>query len=97
MADVRELDFSPRQFRTRFGGLFLFLPPLAEVPFDTLLREAGFPGSEMVPAGHTMRALKLFGNARHSHVMSHVFDEGLNVIPKRAFLTEYSCRIDPRC
>jgi hypothetical protein len=34
----------------------------------------------MVPPGHAMRALlalKLFGNARHSHVMSHVFDEGL--------------------
>ena len=46
---------------------------------------------------------KLFGNARHSHIMSHVFDEGLalfaglNVSPKRAFLTEYSTRIDPRC
>jgi hypothetical protein len=58
----------------------------------------------MIPAGQAMRsllALKLFGNARHSHVMSSVFDEGLamfaglNVIPKRSFLTEYSCRIDP--
>jgi hypothetical protein len=106
VADVRELDLAPRQFRTHFGGLFLFLPALAQIPFDALLKEAGFPGSEMVPAGHAMRALlalKLFGNARHSHVMSHVFDEGLalfaglNVIPKRAFLTEYSCRIDPRC
>ena len=50
----------------------------------------------------SLLALKLFGNARHSHVMSAVFDEGLalfaglNVIPKRSFLTEYSCRIDPR-
>ena len=48
-------------------------------------------------------ALKLFGSARHSHVMSSVLDEGLalfaglNVIPKRSFLTEYSCRIDPAC
>jgi len=47
--------------------------------------------------------LKLYGNARHSHVMSHVLDEGLalfaglNVIPKRSFLTEYSCRIKPGC
>jgi hypothetical protein len=46
-------------------------------------------------------ALKLFGSARHSHVRSAVLDEGLalfaglNVIPKRSFLTEYSCRIDP--
>src|SRR6185436_15924587 len=45
----------------------------------------------------------LAGNARHSHVMSYVLDEGLalfaglNVIPKRSFLTEYSCRVDPDC
>jgi len=72
--------------------------------FDKLIRRVGLPGSKMVPASCAMRsllALKLFGNARHSHVMSKVFDEGLalfsglNVIPKRAFLTEYSCRIDP--
>ena len=106
VADVRQLNLEPRRFRTKFGGLFLFLPYLAEIPFDKMLRRAGFPGSKMVPAGQAMRsllALKLFGNARHSHVMSYVFDEGLalfaglNVIPKRAFLTEYSCRIDPGC
>ena len=105
VADVRQLDLSPRRFRTRFGGLFLFVPYLAQVPFEELLERAGFPGSTMVPAAQAMRsllALKLFGNARHSHVMSYVFDEGLaafaglNVMPKRAFLTEYSCRIDPR-
>src|SRR5215471_8359741 len=26
VADVRQLDLGPRQFRTQFGGLFLFLP-----------------------------------------------------------------------
>lgn len=76
------------------------------LPFDDLLDEAGLPGSTKMPAAQAMRALlalKLFGNARHSHVMSYVFDEGLalfaglNVMPKRAFLTEYSCRIDPAC
>ncbi len=106
VADVRRLDLRPRQLRTKFGGLFLFLPYLAAIPFDQLLDEAGLPSSKKVPAAHAMRALlalKLFGNARHSHVMSSVFDEGLalfaglNVIPKRAFLTEYSCRIDPSC
>lgn len=106
IADVQRLDLSPRRFRTRFGGLFLFLPYLARIPFDRLLADAGFPGSKMIPAGHAMRALlalKLFGNARHSHVMSDVLDEGLalfsglNCTPKRAFLTEYSCRIDPAC
>jgi hypothetical protein len=104
--DVGRLDLRPRQLRTKFGGLFLFVPYLAAIPFDTLLAEAGLPGSKKIPAAHAMRALlalKLFGNARHSHVMSYVFDEGLalfaglNVMPKRAFLTEYSCRIDPEC
>src|SRR5207237_4038338 len=103
-ADIRQLYLTPRSLRTRFGGLFLFLPFLAQIPLDQLLSETHFPGSRMIPAGAALRSLlglKLFGNARHSHVMSSVFDEGLalfaglNVIPKRSFLTEYSCRIAP--
>jgi hypothetical protein len=106
VADVRQLDLTPRSFRTRFGGLFLFLPFLAQIPLETLLRETHFPGSRMIPASAALRSLlglKLFGSARHSHVMSSVFDEGLalfaglNVVPKRSFLTEYSCRIAPPC
>src|SRR6266704_2672067 len=106
VADIRQLDLTPRSLRTRFGGLFLFLPFLAQSPLDKLLRETHFPGSRMIPAGAAMRSLlglKLFGSARHSHVMSSVFDEGLalfaglNVVPKRSFLTEYSCRIVPSC
>jgi hypothetical protein len=106
VADVRQLDLSPRSFRTKFGGLFLFLPMLASIPLDRILKKSGFPGSEMIPPGSAMRsllALKLFGTARHGHVMSVVLDKGLalfaglNVIPKRSFLTEYSCRISPAC
>ena len=105
VANVQALDLSERQFRTKFGGLFLFLPDLARIPFDDIVKKAGLPGTKMIPAGHATRsllALKLAGNARHSHVMSHVFDEGLalfaglNVIPKRSYLTTYSCRIDPK-
>jgi len=60
----------------------------------------------MVPATQAFRsllALKLYGTQRHLHVMSAVLDEGLalfaglNIIPKRSFLTEYSCRLDPSC
>jgi hypothetical protein len=106
VADVRQLDLKPASFRTKFGGLFLFLPMLASIPLDRILHEAGFPGSQMIPSGCAMRsllALKLFGTARHSHVMSLVLDQGLalfaglNVIPKRSYLTEYSCRIAPAC
>jgi len=106
VADVGQLDLTPRQVHSKFGGLFLFVPLLAAMPFDRMLGEVGFPGSKMIPAGYAIRsllALKLFGSARHSHIMSYVLDEGLalfaglNVIPKRSFLTEYSCRIDPQC
>jgi hypothetical protein len=106
VADVRQLDLTPRHLRTKFGGLFLFLPWLIAADLDKLLAQGGFPGSAMVPAACAMRsllALKLFGNARHSHVMSSVLDEGLalfaglNVVPKRSFLTEYSGRVASSC
>src|SRR5271157_2358643 len=105
-ADARALSLDPRTVRTKFGGLFLFLPMLAEIGFDRVIGRCGLPGTQMVPASHALRsllALKLFGTQRHLHVMSAVLDEGLalfaglNVIPKRSFLTEYSCRLDPSC
>jgi transposase len=105
-ADVRALSLEPRTVRTKFGGLFLFLPALAEIGFDRVIGRCGLPGTQLVPASHALRsllALKLFGTQRHTHVMSAVLDEGLalfaglNVVPKRSFLTEYSCRIDPKC
>lgn len=106
VANVQLLDLSDRHFRTDFGGLFLFVPYLAVMPWGKILDDSGFPGSKMIPAGQAMRSLlglKLYGSARHSHVMSEVFDPGLalfaglNCIPKRSFLTEYSCRIGPTC
>jgi hypothetical protein len=104
VADVNALDLNPRTFRTQFGGLFLFVPYLIEIGLRDIVERAHLPGSKMIPADCAIRsllALKLFGRRRHSHVMSYVMDEGLalfaglNAIPKRAFLTEYSCRIHP--
>lgn len=104
VSDVSRLDLSVRRFRTQFGGLYLFVPYLAQIRLEKLLEDAGLPGTKMIPAAQailSLLGLKLFGSARHSHVMSYVLDEGLalfaglNVVPKRSFLTEYSCRIDP--
>lgn len=106
VADVRAFDLSPRELRTDVGGLFLFVPALAQVGFDQMMAKVGLPGSRMVPAGAAVRsvlALKLTGEARTSHGMAKVFDEGLalfaglNAIPKRSFLSEYSCRVRPAC
>ena len=44
VADVEQLNLEPRHFRTKFGGLFLFLPTLATLGLDQLLERAGFPG-----------------------------------------------------
>lgn len=106
VADARAFSLTPRQWRTEFGGLFLFIPLLVALRFEEVMARVKLPGTAQIPAAHAMRsllALKLFGRARHRHVMPSVFDEGLalfaglNAIPKRSYLTEYSCRVDPRC
>ena len=105
-ADARALDLEPRTIRTTFGGLFLFVPAMVQMGFDRLIERCDLPGTKTVPAAHALRsllALKLFGTERHTHVMSAVLDEGLalfaglNVIPKRSYLSEYSARIAPAC
>ena len=42
VADVRQVPFAPR-FRTRFGGLFLFLPYLVRLDLDGLLAAGRLP------------------------------------------------------
>lgn len=105
VADVRQLSLAPRRFETVCGGLFLFVPGLVALDLESLAKRAGLPGSKMIPAEHALRsmlALKLWSIEHRSHVMPQVADEGLgllaglNVIPKRSFLTEYSSRIGHR-
>lgn len=105
VADRRALDLAPRSLRTYFGGLFLFAPYLARIDIDTLAADSGLPGSRMISAGDALRsllALKLWGIGRPTQVMAETLDPGLalfaglKLIPKRATLTEYSCRVDPR-
>ena len=101
-ADVRALSLAPRRLTTQHGGLFLFLPELVRFGLDGLARKIGLPDSKMIPAGCALRsmlALKLTAIDRSSHVMPQVTDEGLalfaglNVIPKKSFLSEYSNRV----
>src|SRR6266446_2312122 len=104
VADVREFSLSPgTQFTTRCGGLFLFVPDLVRLQFDALVKQARLPGSVMIPPEHALRAtmaLKLWSVERKSHVMSLVTDPGLalfcglNAIPKKSYLCEYSSRLD---
>jgi hypothetical protein len=83
------------------AGVFLFLPLLARLGFDTLVRQAGYPGSRMIPAAAallSLLALKLLDKERRSHISDFNFDEalglfaGLNVPPKKSYATDYSYR-----
>jgi hypothetical protein len=74
---------------------------LARLGFDQIVGTAGYPGSKMIPAASallSLLALKLLDKERRSHVNDFSFDEalglfcGLNVSPKKSFLTEYSYR-----
>jgi hypothetical protein len=74
---------------------------LAELGFDKLVLEAGYPGTKMVPADAallSLLALKLLRKERQSHIDDYNMDEalglfaGLNVFPKKTFATDYSYR-----
>ena len=83
------------------AGLFLFLPLLARLGIDRLVREAGYPGSRMIPAANALLSLlvlKLLDKERRSHIDDFNCDEalglfaGLNILPKKSFATDYSYR-----
>jgi hypothetical protein len=102
VTDVRQFSLAPREFHTRFGGLFLFLPMLARLDLDALAHAARLPSSKMIPAAHALRAclaLKLWSIERKSHVMSLVADPGLglfaglNACPKKSYLCEATSRV----
>jgi len=99
VAAVRAFGLTETSFETVCGGLFLFAPDLARLGLEGVAQQAGLPGSKMIPPAHALRsglALKLWSIERKSHVMSLVADPGLalftglNVIPKKSYLSEYS-------
>ena len=103
IANINDLDLAPRSFRSRVGGLFFFIPLMANIDLSRVLGKVDLPGSGMIPAEQAVRtllAMKLIGKERKSHVMDLVFDEGialfagLNVVPKRSYLAAYSSRVD---
>ena len=100
-ADVRQFKAGTGTFQTRFGGLFLFARDMVDT--DLTAAVAHMPGSERLPAACMIRALlalKLWGIERPSHVMPYILDAGLsffaglNEMPKKSTLTEYSTRVD---
>jgi hypothetical protein len=104
VSDARTFTLTPgTQFTTSCGGLFLFVPDLVRLDVEDLAAATKLPGSAMVPPEHALRAalaLKLWSIERKSHVMALVADPGLalfcglNAIPKKSYLSEYSSRVN---
>jgi hypothetical protein len=101
-ADIRQLSLAPRVIETRFGGVFLLMRILADMKIQRIPKSLNWYGSKMIPVENAFLSslvLKLIGRERKSHVMDLVFDEGaalavgLNVLPKTAYISEYSERI----
>lgn len=101
-ADIRQLSLTPRVIETRIGGVFLLLKILAEMDVHKIIKKMDWYGSKMIPAENAFLSsllLKFITKERKSHIMDLVFDEGaafgvgLNVLPKVAYICEYSERI----
>src|SRR5215472_4970188 len=61
VADVRRLDLSPRCFRTRLAGLFMFVPLLERIDLPSVVTAARLPGSKMIPAAQAVASLLALG------------------------------------
>jgi hypothetical protein len=71
------------------------------VQFADLVQQAGYPGSDMIPAPAavlSLLALKLLDKERRSHIDDFNFEPalglfaGLNILPKKSYATAYSYR-----
>jgi transposase len=92
---------SPQLISSEHAGLFLLLGELVELDISALIGAGGYPSSTQLTASNSLLALlalKLYEQRRRSHVYDIVHDRalglfcGLNVLPKRTHLTNYSYR-----
>jgi hypothetical protein len=101
---AKVIDFSawPGRLETTRAGLLLAIPDLVSLDLPALARDAGYPGTRVIPAACwllALLALKLTRTRRVSHVDDLLADPaaavfaGLAILPKKTALTEYSYRL----
>ena len=100
---VVDFDQWPEQIDTQLAGLLLTIPDLVALDLPSLVADAGYPGTTVIPAVSSMLsllALKLTGTRRVSHVEELATDAGaalfagLTSLPKATALTTYSYRLE---
>ena len=101
---AKVIDFAsfPAAATTRLAGLLLAVPDLLTLDLPALARNAGYPGTKVIPAVSwllSLLALKLTATRRVSHVDDLLDDPasalfaGLAILPKKSALTDYSYRL----
>ena len=92
-----------QRFQSDCAGAFLFAPFLAQLDLAGIVKEAGLPGTKVIPALSyilSFLALKLLGDERYAHVGEHGFDPGLGLfaglttLPKCTAMSTYSYSLD---
>jgi len=85
------------------AGVFLFAPFIEKLNLASVVKDAGVPGTKMLPAMNyflSFLALKLIGTERFAHMNDHSFDSGLglfaglNVLPKCTTMSTYAYSLD---
>ena len=101
---ARVIDFTswPERLETTRAGLLLAVPDLVSLNLPALARDAGYPGTRVIPAVNwllSLLALKLTRTRRVSHVDDLLTDPtaalfaGMAMLPKKSALTAYSYRL----
>lgn len=101
---AKVIDFAafPAAATTRLAGLLLAVPDLLTLDLPALARNAGYPGTKVIPAVSwllSLLALKFTATRRVSHVDDLLDDPasalfaGLAILPKKSALTDYSYRL----
>ena len=98
------IDFGawPAQLDTTRAGLLPAIPDLVTLGLPALVKDAGYPGTRVIPAVSwlpSLLTLKLTRTRRVSHVDDLLADPaaalfaGMAILPKKTALTDYSYRL----
>jgi len=98
-----KLTWSAEKFQSSHSGLFAFLPVIQHYGIHRLIENSDYPGTKTIDKLSSILcflALKLSGIKRYSHDDLWCMDRGmglfagLNVLPKTAWFSSYSSRVD---
>jgi predicted DNA-binding protein YlxM (UPF0122 family) len=98
-----KLEWNPEKFHSSNTGLFAFLPVIHQYGIHRLIERSAYPSTKGIGKVSSILcflALKLSGVKRYSHDDLWCMDRGmglfagLNVLPKTAWFSSYSSRVD---